>query len=279
MTTRTSKPRRAWIAAAAVAVAVIAAWAITDRWSFVAPDAASVGSPASSGADPHAGKGGPLILDKPLWRDLTRAQQLALAPLQAEWDAMDGARKRKWLEMSRRFASMNPDEQGRVHERMRQWIRLTPEERNLARENYSKVRKLAPGEKAASWESYKQLSTDQKRRLARTPVRKPDAASTPAEPTIVAPTSCPPGTTRRGATCIALHAPDALPSAPALTQPAPAPAPAVVPSTMPSTVPSTAPSAPVPAEPASPAPTSPAVTAPGTSAQPAATSTISNANG
>lgn len=269
MTKRTSTPRRAWMAAVAVALAAVAAWAISERWSIVDADAVSA---SATGAAPagNAGKSGPVILDKPLWRDLTRAQQLALSPLQAEWDGMDGARKRKWLEMSRRFASMNPQEQQRVHERMREWIRLTPEERNLARENYSKVRKLAPGEKTATWESYKQLSTDQKRRLARTPVRKPDAAPTPSEPTIVAPTSCPPGTTRRGASCISLHAPGTLPNAPALTQPAPAP------------VPAPAPSAPAPAEPAAPAPTSPAtpaVTAPGTSTQPATTSTVSNANG
>ena len=272
MTKRTSRPRRAWIAVAAVAVAVIAAWAIDQRWSIVSPDAATAGTAASAGATPGSGKSGPIILDKPLWRDLTRAQQLALAPLQAEWDAMDGARKRKWLEMSRRFASMNPEEQGRVHERMRQWIRLTPEERNLARENYSKVRKLAPGEKAASWESYKQLSTDQKRRLARTPVRKPDATATPSEPTIVTPTSCPPGTTRRGASCISLHPPATLPNAPAITQPAPAPIPAPAPSAP----------APAPSEPAAPAvtaPATPAATAPGAGSQPAATSTLSNANG
>ncbi|WP_305825586.1 DUF3106 domain-containing protein [Massilia brevitalea] len=172
--------------------------------------------------------------------------------------------------MSRRFASMNPQEQGRVHERMREWIRLTPEERNLARENYSKVRKLAPGEKTATWESYKQLSTDQKRRLARTPVHKPDAATTPAEPAIVTPTSCPPGTTRRGASCISLQAPNTLPNAPALTQPAPAPAPLPSPAPAPSSAPAAAPS-----EPAA----TPAATAPGAGAHPAATSTLSNANG
>ena len=286
MTKRTSKPRRAWIAVAAVAVAIIAAWAIDQRWSIVSPDAASASTAAGAGAAAGAGKGGPVILDKPLWRDLTRAQQLALAPLQGEWDEMDGARKRKWLEMSRRFASMNPEEQGRVHERMRQWIRLTPEERNMARENYSKVRKLAPGEKAASWESYKQLSSDQKRRLARTPVRKPDAAPTPSEPTIVAPTSCPPGTTRRGASCISLHPPGTLPSGPALSQPniQPNTQPSIQPGTQPAPAPAPAPvpsapaAAPAPADAPSASPSTPAVTAPGT-AQPAATSTLSNANG
>ena len=163
MTKRTSKPRRAWIAVAAVVGAGLAAWAISQRWGIGDPDAGPVPAVAMDGS--KAGAAGSKLLDKPLWRELSRAQQLALAPLQPEWDQMDGVRKRKWLEMSRRFASMNPEEQQRVHERMRQWIRLTPEERNLARENYSKVRKLAPGEKAATWESYKRLSTDQKRRL------------------------------------------------------------------------------------------------------------------
>jgi len=271
MTKRTSRFRRGAMAAVAVAVAVLAAWAINDRWSIGDPGASAAGAASSAGINATAGKRGPTILDKPLWRDLTRAQQLALSPLQAEWDAMDGARKRKWLEMSRRFASMNPDEQGRVHERMRQWVRLTPEERNLARENYTKVRKLAPGEKAATWESYKQLSTDQKRRLARTPVRKPDALPTPAEPAIVTPTSCPPGTTRRGATCMSLHAPGTLPGGPALTQPAPPAAPTPAPA------PAPVPTAPADAAPSAPA--TPAVTAPGASAQPAAPATVSNANG
>lgn len=264
MTKRDSKPRRAWIAVLAVVAAGLAAWAISHRWGSGDPDTGSAPTVATAGSS--AAKAS-RILDKPLWRELSRAQQLALAPLQPEWDAMDGVRKKKWLEMSRRFASMNPEEQQRVHERMRQWIRLTPEERNLARENYSKVRKLAPGEKAATWESYKQLSAAQKRRLEQSAKRKPHApAAVPSEPTIVAPTPCPAGTTRRGASCISLHAPGALPNTPAITQPAPAPA-----------APGTAPAAPAPATPAAPAETAPA--APGASAQPAATPGVSNANG
>ena len=276
MTKRTSKPRRAWIAVAAVVVAGIAAWAISQRWGIVDPDSGLAPAVATGGS--QAGAAGSLILDKPLWRDLSRAQQLALAPLQPEWDRMDGVRKRKWLEMSRRFASMNPEEQQRVHERMRQWIRLTPEERNLARENYSKVRKLAPGEKAATWESYKRLSTDQKRRLEQTAKRKSQApAATPHEPGIVTPTPCPAGTTRRGASCISLQPPAALPSAPAITQPAPSPATApAAPGAAPAPVAPTVPAEPVPAAPGAP---TPGATTPGAASQPAATPGISNANG
>lgn len=277
MTKRTSKPRRAWIAVAAVVVAGLAAWAFSGRWGVGDPDAGV--SPGAAAIGAATGGAGAKVLDKPLWRDLSRAQQLALAPLQDEWDAMDGVRKRKWLEMSRRFASMNPEEQQRVHERMRQWILLTPEERNLARENYSKVRKLAPGEKAATWESYKRLPSDQKRRLEQTARRKSSAPIVaPSEPGIVAPTPCPAGTTRRGASCISLHPPAALPSAPAITQPAPAPA---SPGAAPLPAGPAAPAETVPAAPAVPAPGAPlpGLSAPGASAPPAATQGAANANG
>lgn len=257
MRTPPSKPRRlGWIAAVAALLAGLAAWVIwhnagDDGPGAARPPAASVNASGAAATSPRA-------LDKPLWRDLSPAQQVALEPLHPEWDAMDGVRKKKWLEMSRRFGSMNPLEQARVHERMRQWVRLTPEQRNLARENYNKARKLAPGDKAATWESYKQLTAGEKQRLAATAARKNAATanSQAASTMIVAPTSCPAGTTRRGASCISLEPPAAIPTAPAITQPVPAPAPAPAP-IMP---------------PATPAPAVPA-------AQPLAAPTPSNANG
>ena len=235
MTTPRSKPRRAGLVAAAVGallLALLAAWYFWPGLERVGPGGgAAAGSSGAAVGMP--GADGPQLFHKPLWKDLSRAQQLALQPLKNEWDAMEGTRKRKWLEMSRRFASMSPLEQERVHERMRQWVRLTPEQRSLARENFTRTRKLAPGEKAANWESYKQLSPDQKQRLAQTR-KNPATAAAPSTPTIVAPTSCPAGTTRRGATCISLQAPASIPTVPAITQPAPAlpspsPAPAAAP--------------------------------------------------
>jgi len=255
MRTPPSKPRRlGWIALVAALLAGLAAWAIWRHTGSNGPDGAP--PPATSVNTAGAAAKSPRTFDKPLWRELSPAQQVALEPLHPEWDAMDGVRKKKWLEMSRRFASMNPTEQGRVHERMRVWMRLTPEQRNLARENYNKTRKLAPGDKAATWESYKQLTPGEKQRLAQTAARRKAATVGPPPPasnTIVTPTSCPPGTTRRGATCISLQPPATMPSAPAISQPAPAP---VLP-------------------PASPAPAAPAAPA----AQPLAAPAPSNANG
>ena len=256
MTTPQSKPRRGALVAVVVGVlAALAAWFFWGGGRSGAPGAGSAVTPTSAATAP-SGNGGPQLFHKPLWQDLSNAQQLALQPLKNEWDVMEGTRKRKWLEMSRRFASMSRAEQDRVHERMRQWVRLTPEQRNLARENFTRTRKLAPGEKTATWESYKQLTPDQKRRLAQTGARKnPAASETPSSTMIVAPTSCPPGTTRRGASCMSLQAPASIPNAPAITQPAPAPA-------------APAGAAPAPAAPAAPSSTP-------TTAAPSA----SNANG
>ncbi|MFC5513269.1 DUF3106 domain-containing protein, partial [Massilia jejuensis] len=213
MRTPPSKPRRiGWIAAVAALLAALVAWVV---WQYAGNDGpAGARQAAVSASAPGTPGKSAQVLAPPLWRDLSPPQQVALAPLRSEWDAMDGLRKKKWLEMSRRFGSMNPTEQGRVHDRMRQWMRLTPEQRRLARENYTRTRKLAPGDKAATWESYKQLTPAEKERLAQAAARKKaDTANAPAAAsnTIVAPTSCPAGTTRRGASCIALQAPATLP--------------------------------------------------------------------
>ena len=105
-------------------------------------------------------------LDKPLWATLSRPQQVALEPLAGEWDRMEGVRKQKWLEIANRFASMKPDEQGRVHERMREWVKLTPEQRRVARENYTLSKKIDATQKSEQWEKYQQLPEEQKKQLA-----------------------------------------------------------------------------------------------------------------
>ena len=250
MTKTAPKPRIAVVAtAAAVLIAGAATWAVYNRSESTAPAARGAGSPptTAAGAKPPA-----KTLDKPLWRELTRSQQAALKPLQSEWDGMDGIRKRRWLELSSRFASMTPAEQQRVHERMRQWMRLTPAERNLARENFTKTRKLAPDQKTATWESYKQLSEEEKRRLARSgTARQQGVPSLPHSPIIDTPVSCPPGATRRGTSCIM-----------------PTPATAASPATATAT----------PAPPAVPAATAPIVSSPAAQSAPNASNQSTSAN-
>lgn len=103
---------------------------------------------------------------KPAWSELTAAQQQALAPLAAEWDSLDSFRKNKWLAIGNRYATMKPEEQQRVQERMREWVTLTPDQRRMARENYSRARKLNADQKSAQWEQYQQLPEEEKKKLA-----------------------------------------------------------------------------------------------------------------
>jgi hypothetical protein len=179
---RISGLRRAFIACStALGLAAVAAWAWAQQPAPAAKPA--TGTAAVAGAPAHNVTHGVVkapakMAERPLWRDLSPAQRTALEPLAAEWDAMDGVRKQKWLEMSSHFASLKPEDQARVHERMREWVRLTPAERKLARDTYKRTKKLAPGEKTATWQSYQQLPQDQKQKLAETAAaRKPGAAA------------------------------------------------------------------------------------------------------
>lgn len=102
----------------------------------------------------------------PLWQDLSPAQQQALAPLAADWDKLNGPRKKKWIELTRHYSTLAPDQQARMQERMHEWAKLSPEERTVARESYSRAKKLEPEQKNAQWERYQQLTDEQKSRLA-----------------------------------------------------------------------------------------------------------------
>ena len=125
----------------------------------------SVGAQPAAQSRPAAAAR-PAALAKPLWNDLNPAQQQALAPLAADWDKLDGGRKKKWIEVTKRYASLTPEQQARMQERMREWLKLTPEERRVARESYSRTKKLEPDQKSAQWEEYQQLPDEQKKKLA-----------------------------------------------------------------------------------------------------------------
>ena len=122
----------------------------------------------------------PKLGTKPLWSELTPAQQQALAPLAAEWDKVDTLRKKKWLEIGNKFASMKPDEQQRIQERMREWVKLTPEQRRVARESFARSKKLDADQKSAQWQEYQQLPEEQKKKLADDDAAKKRVANLPA---------------------------------------------------------------------------------------------------
>lgn len=181
-----SKSRNGWIIGGTALGACALAGASWVYANQDAPPAAPVAAavPAAKAAAPLA----PVKnAGKSQWASLSRAQQAALQPLAGEWNKLDAPRKQKWLDIANRFASMKPDEQARVHERMRDWIKLTPEQRRTVRENYARAKKIDPGQKSAQWEQYQQLPEEQKKKLASEAVQKkvpvvkaPAAATTPA---------------------------------------------------------------------------------------------------
>jgi hypothetical protein len=180
--------------------------------------------------------------DKPVWTQLSPAQQVALAPLRTEWDPMEGVRKQKWLEVANRYATMKPEEQQRVHERMREWIKLTPDQRKAVRQNYAQAKTIAPNEKSANWESYKQLPDDEKQKLAEQAKRKQltnlpsaKAAQHSVTPVLRGAQACPAGSIKNTASatpaCVA-----AAPAAASAALPAP-PSAAVAPGVVTSAAP------------------------------------------
>ena len=192
-----SKVRKSWMAGGVVLGACALAGA---SWVYANQDAPPA-APAAT-AVPALKPAAPAVpvknAGKSQWASLSRAQQAALQPLAGEWNKLDAPRKQKWLDIANRFASMKPDEQARVHERMRDWIKLTPEQRRTVRENYARAKKIDPGQKSAQWEQYQQLPEEQKKKLAaeavpkKVPVARPDirppaVITVPPVPTVPVP--------------------------------------------------------------------------------------------
>ncbi len=181
--------RAAFAATTIVSLAAAASWALAQQSAPPAApapaSAATVPAPALAGkpaaAKPLTAKPAMASADKALWKTLTPPQQTALAPLAAEWDKMDAARKLKWMEIANRFSSMKPDEQARVHEKMREWMRLTPEERRKVRENYTATKKIDKDQKTVQWEQYQQLTDEQKKQLVNDTRKKTPVTNLPAK--------------------------------------------------------------------------------------------------
>lgn len=162
--------RAAFISVAAVAATTFGAIAAATDTPMEAAGPAPVAAQATTARIANGTQASTPITSqvavRPLWVELTPAQQQALAPLAGEWDKMDGFRKKKWLAIGNKYAAMKPDEQQRVQERMRDWVKLTPEQRRIARESYARARKLGPDKKSEEWERYQQLPDEQKKKLA-----------------------------------------------------------------------------------------------------------------
>lgn len=134
---------------------------------------------------------------RPAWSELTPAQQKVLAPLSAEWNAMDATRRKKWVAIAERYPKMKPQEQQRLQKNMTDWAKLTPAQRKVARDKYQTLKKLPPDKRrevAAQWKQYQQSLAAQPELSPSDPPAPPDPQS--AEPPPAAP--APAGTATAG---------------------------------------------------------------------------------
>jgi len=120
---------------------------------------------------------------RPAWNELSGAQQKALQPLAGTWPTLSEGQKRKWIEISRNYGRMSPEEQGKLHSRMTEWVALSPQQRAQARLNFGETQNLSPDDKKAKWEAYQALSPEEKRKLAAgATTRTPPPTAAPVKP-------------------------------------------------------------------------------------------------
>jgi len=198
-------------------VAVVAVLACLAGATALAQGPSPAPATAPSASQPTPSKLAKKPDSKPLWNELTPAQQHALAPLAGEWNKMSFNSKEKWLVIGNKFAAMTPAEQERMQERMRDWVKLTPVQRRSVRESYTRAKKLDADKKSAQWKEYQQLSEEQKKKLSQAKLPK-HVAALPATQSKAAPTIQLPQEAREQTL---------VPSPPTIVVPPAAPAPAV----------------------------------------------------
>lgn len=159
---------RASLIGSALCYALAAAGAITpaEQPSSKQPPLTSIkASPAKTTESPS--RSTPVnSVSKPLWNELTIAQQVSLKPLAANWGSLGQAQKRKWMAIATSYPKLSADEQAKLHSRMNDWATLSQHQRAQARLNFAETKLVTPSQKTATWQVYQALSSDEKKKLA-----------------------------------------------------------------------------------------------------------------
>ena len=143
---------------------------------------AKTGTPAAGLAADNFAVGKTAPQSKPLWSELTPAQQVSLQPLAANWTRLTKAHKAKWIAFAQNYPKMSPADQSRLHSRMTEWVTLSPQQRTQARLNFAETNKLSANEKAETWKAYQALSPEEKQRLANQGNKVPPGATLAVKP-------------------------------------------------------------------------------------------------
>ena len=70
------------------------------------------------------------------WQKLEPSPQIALKPLQSQWNTLPSKLQNHLLVASNGYAKLTPVQQQRFQVRLEKWSKLTPEQRKLAREKF-----------------------------------------------------------------------------------------------------------------------------------------------
>jgi len=120
------------------------------------------------------------------WSKLTQQQQKTLQPLANSWDSLNTGQQRKWLEVSRNYATLSAEDKVSMNSRMAEWAALSNRERAEARLNFAKSKELSHEltalEQKAKWEAYQSLSAEEKKKLTDKGSRPPSGAATATRP-------------------------------------------------------------------------------------------------
>lgn len=121
-------------------------------------------------------------VSKPLWQELTIAQQVSLKPLAANWNSLGEAQKRKWMAIATSYPKLSADEQAKLHSRMTDWATLSQHQRTQARLNFAETKLVTPSQKTATWQAYQALSPDEKKKLGTLATTKGTGVAAVARP-------------------------------------------------------------------------------------------------
>nr|WP_315206854.1 DUF3106 domain-containing protein [uncultured Albidiferax sp.] len=160
-------PWNLWFASC-VAV-VLSLGVLPIAWAETEPNLGAASAPLASASKPD---------QRPLWNELTPAQQQALKPLAKHWNNISEQQKRKWVALSVNFEKMSPTMQAVLQERMLDWGALSVTQRSQARLNFAEAKRLSPAEKQAKWEAYQTLDPEEKAKLAKRMQKKLAGAAT-----------------------------------------------------------------------------------------------------
>jgi len=129
---------------------------------------------------------------RPLWQELSTAQQQALSPLVQLWPSMNEPHKRKWLAVSQNFAQLSAEDRITIQSRMREWAALTAQQRAAARLNFANAQQLLQEDKRAKWEAYLALPDEAKQKLAALQAKPVIGAAPTSKPVTAGKITAPP---------------------------------------------------------------------------------------